>query len=160
MYNNFELVQMLVGRGANINARNREGHTALSIAQANGNVQISNFLSERGADLGMVNHAQQTPQQTPQQTQSGGITNLMDTQIIEFQPGAYRLSGGNRDLRFAGNANFGTVNFINSGRVVSGSYQTAGGNLILIVDGRTFTYKIESGISFSGHGEVWVRTGN
>ncbi|MCL2809124.1 MAG: ankyrin repeat domain-containing protein [Treponema sp.] len=151
-YNNMELVRLLVDRGANINARNREGNTALSIAQYNGNAQISDFLIGRGA-----NHTGVT--QNPNQ-QSGGIGAFMDTQVAEFQPGSYRLSRGNRDLTFTGTANYGSIAFIRDNRVYSGSYQSNNGNLIMIMDGRMFTYKVDSETSFSGNGEVWVRTSN
>jgi len=164
-YNNFELVQLLADRGANINARNREGHTALSLAQHNGNTQIFDFLTDRGANQTGTNPSQNRNQQN----QGQGIVSLMDnTQTLEFLPGAYRLSRtsgeaareGNRDLRFTGNANYGNISFTSSNRNFTGTYQSANGNLILIMDGRAFTYKIDSGVSFSGNGEVWVRTGN
>jgi len=153
-FNNFELVQLLVDRGAGINARNREGHTALSIAQQNGNTQIYDFLIDRGAIQTGTNPSQTQNQQTQ------GIASLMDNRAAEFQPGAYRLSGGNRSLQFTGSANYGNVGFNSNNRNFSGTYQSVNGNLILIMDGRTFTYKIDSNVSFSGNSEVWVRTGN
>jgi len=151
-YNNFEMVRILVDRGANLNVRNINGNTALSIAQANGNEQISNFLIERGASQTAA--SQVSPQQT------GGIGNFLNTQIVEFNPGNYRLSGGNRDLTFTGTANTGNIAFIRNNRVYSGVYQTNNGNLTVILDGQMFIYKIDSNTSFSGHGEVWVRTSN
>jgi len=163
-YGNFELVRLLVDRGADINARNREGNTALSIAQAAGNTQISNYLIESGASRVTAVPAQ--PGQT-QPNQPGGIGALMgNTTTAEFQPGNYRLSGANqtaaaaRDLSFSGSANIGRVGFIRNNRTYSGSYQVAGENLTVIMDGRIFVYKIDSNTSFSGNGEVWVRTGN
>ena len=151
-YNNLDLVRLLVDRGANINARNINGNTALSIAQANGNEQISDFLIERGASQTAANPV------SPQQ--SGGIGNFLNTQIAEFNPGNYRLSGGNRDLTFTGTANYGNIAFIRNNRVYSGTYQANNGNLTVILDGQAFSYKIDSNLSFSGHGEVWVRTNN
>jgi len=153
-FNNFEMVQLLVERGANINARNRDGSTAFSIAQMNGNAQISNFLLERGAAQTGPNPAQGQPRQ------SGGIAGFMDDEVVEFQPGNYRLSAGNREIRFTGTANYGNITFVRNNSVHTGSYQTAAGNLTIIMDGRLFMYKIDSAASFSGNGEVWTRTGN
>jgi hypothetical protein len=150
-WNNFDLVQMLVERGADINARNRNGSTALSIAQDNGNAQITEFLIERGAVQNNFNIVQ------PQQT--SGMASFLEAQAIEFQPGNYRLSGGNRDISFSGNASFGRIGFIRNNRAYSGTYQANDGNLTIIMDGRTFVYRIDSNTSFSGHGEIWVRIG-
>jgi hypothetical protein len=156
-YNNFELVQILLERGANINARSKDGSTALSIAQANGNVQISDFLISRGANQNIVSPAQ-TQAQPPRQT--GGIAGLLNSQTAEFQPGNYRLSGSYTDLRFLGNASFGRINYTRNNRTYSGSYQVAGENITVTMEGQTFLYRIDSNISFSGNGEVWIRTGN
>ena len=160
--NNFDMVQMLVEHGANVNVRNRDGNTALSMAQAKGNNQMADYLLGRGAVQGNFNGAQQSQQATQSGAQSGaqsgGIANFLETQIVEFTPGNYRLSGGNRDLRFTGTESFGNIGFIRNDRTYSGSYQASNGNLILIMEGRTFVYKIDSNMSFSGNGEVWVRT--
>ncbi|MCL2801915.1 MAG: ankyrin repeat domain-containing protein [Treponema sp.] len=167
LHNNFELVQMLVDRGANINIRNKEGSSALTIAQMNGNNQISNYLLEQGA---LQHNSGPRPNQPNQQNQAnqsdqqgGGVGAMMDgsgAAAIEFRPGNYRLTGSNRDLRFSGNLNFGSVRYVLNNRVSNGSYQISGGNLTMIVDGRTFVYKLDSNMSFSGYGEVWQRTGD
>jgi len=152
--NDFELVQMLVERGADINAVNRNGNTALSIARMNGNTQISDFLIDMGASQYVANPVQD------QMRQSTGIAGLFDTLTIEFQPGNYRLSGGVRDLRFSGTANYGNVSMINNNRLITGIYQVNNGSMTLILDGRSFIYRVDSGVSFSGNGETWTRTGN
>ena len=156
-FNNFELVQMLVERGANINARNREGGTALSISLANGNAQISSFLIGRGAVQTMA-HVSQPQQRNFPQT---GIANFLDAHFFEFQPGAYRLNGtsvaDNRDLLFTGDANAGRVGFVSNNRVVNGAYQVTGTNLTVILNGNSFLYRIDSNNSFSGNGEVWMK---
>ncbi|MCL2720281.1 MAG: ankyrin repeat domain-containing protein [Treponema sp.] len=148
-YDNLELVRLLVDRGADINARNRDGNTALSLAQINGNYHITDFLLNRGA-----NHSASA--NTPSQ-QSGGIAGFMETQAAEFQPGIYRLSGGDRDISFTGTANFGSIAFIRNNRVYNGNYQSNNGSLTLIMDGRMFVYRLDSNTSFSGNGETWVR---
>ena len=153
-FNNFELVQMLLDHGANINARNSDGSTALAIAQMNGNTQISDFLIERGAVQNIP-----APVQS-QQPLTGGIASFLNNQTVEFQPGTYRLSGGNRDLTFTGNANSGRISFLRDNRLFNGSYHAHGGNLTMMMDGRLFVYRIDSNMSFSGNGETWVRIGN
>jgi len=152
-HDNFELVRLLVERGANINARNRDGASALSIAQSNGNLQISDFLIERGA-----NQIAAAPSSQTQQA-SGGISGFLDSQLFEFQPGSYKLSGSDRNIFFAGTATYGTLSYIANNRVYSGTYQAANQNITLIMEGRMFVYKIDSGASFSGHGETWVKAG-
>jgi len=152
----FELVQLLVGRGADINARNRDGGTALSIAQRYGSIQISDYLLERGA-------LQTVYDPIPAQTQSqisAGIASLLNTQSAAFQTGTYRLSSGERNLTFTGTANYGNISFISGSRIYTGAYQSAGNMLTLVMEGRSFVYNIDSSVSFSGNGETWIRIGN
>jgi len=153
-WNNFELARLLVERGANINARAKDGNTALTLAQANGNGQMYNYLMEHGA---METAGGLTP--LPQNT---GIGSFMDNQIFNFQRGSYRLSGSSKYIRFTGNANSGSINFVDgiNSQSISGLYRIIGNNMTITMSGRTFEYKVDSGESFSGNGEVWVRTGN
>jgi len=160
--NNLELVKMLVDRGAFLDAKNKDGSTALSFAQSNGNAQIIDFLIESGAnqDSGNVVRPRDQNQSRTQNAPGGGIGNFLDSQLKEFQPGKYRLSKGNRDLQFTGTENFGNVGFIRNDRTYSGTYQISGTNIIVILEGRTFIYSLDSSNSFSGNGETWVRVGN
>jgi len=153
----FELVRLLLDRGANINARNREGNTAYSLAEINGRADVSAYLLSRGA-LETSYVQQQTETQTQTQT-SAGITSLMDS-AAAFQTGTYRLSNGTRSMVFAGASSYGTVSFIGSNRLYSGAYQSSGNTLTLILEGQTFTYRIDSNVSFSGNGETWTRFSN
>jgi len=161
--NNFDLVKLLVERGAFIDARNKDGNTALSYAQSNGNSQISEFLVNNGANQNSGNVVHSLPQnknqnQTqPQTPVSGGIGSFLDNELKEFQPGKYRLSKGNRDLQFTGTENYGNVAFIRNSRTYSGTYQISGRNIIVILEGHTFIYSLDSSSSFSGNGETWVR---
>jgi hypothetical protein len=150
-WNNLEMAQLLLEHGANINARTRDGNTALSIARANGSTPIHNLLIEHGADQS-VNII------TP--SQNTGISSLLNSQTVVFQTGTYRLFGGNVDIRFYGNANSGSISYIRDGRTNAGTYIIEGGNIAIMLEGRTFTYKIDSNTSFSGNAEVWIRTGN
>jgi hypothetical protein len=151
-WDNYELVRMLVGHGAEINVRDRDGSSALSMARANGNNQIYNFLVESGGTE-MVSFNQPSPQST-------GISSLLDSQAIAFQTGTYRLFGGDMEIRFTGNANTGSISYLRDGIPNNGSYRIEGRNLLLIAEGHTFTYRLDSNMSFSGNEEVWIRTGN
>jgi ankyrin repeat protein len=151
-WNNIELVRLLVERGANINARAKDGNTALSIASANGNIQIYNYLMEHGA--GQMGNNIIQPQQ------STGISSILDNQAVDFQRGVYRRMGGNTNLIFSGNANSGNISYTINGKPGSGFYKIDGGSITIMMEGHTFIYKLDSGASFSGNGEVWVRTGN
>jgi len=160
--NNLELVKMLVDRGAFLEAKNKDGNTALSLAQSNGNAQIIDFLIESGAsqNTGNAVRPQSQNQSGMQNAPGGGIGNFLDSQLKEFQPGKYRLSRGNRDLQFTGTENYGNVGFMRNDRVYNGTYQISGTNMIVILEGRTFIYSLDSSNSFSGNGETWVRVGN
>ena len=150
-WNNFDLVRLLLEHGANINARARDGNTALSMANTNGNTPIYNYLVEHGATEAGGNI---TP---PQNT---GITGILDNQTVSFQTGTYRLQGGTMDLRFSGNSNSGTIHYTRNGRASTGAYQVQGNTMTVLMENRTFIYNLDSDVSFSGNGEVWVRTGN
>jgi hypothetical protein len=149
-WNNFELVRILVEHGANIQTRDKNGSTALSIARVNGNNQIVNFLLENGA----VESGNYLPPR-----QSTGVSSFLENQAA-FQTGTYYVLGGSISMRFSGNANSGSINYLVNGMSKTGVYKVEGSNLSLAMDGRTFTYKVDSNTSFSGNGEVWVRTGN
>jgi len=149
-WNNFELVKMLIEHGANVHTKNKNGSAALSIARVNGNNQIADFLIEKGA----VESGNYLPPQ-----QNTGISSFLENQI-NFQTGTYYVLGGNVSMRFSGNANSGSINYLVNGMSRTGVYKVEGSNLSLAMDGRTFIYKVDSNISFSGNGEVWVRTGN
>ena len=140
-WNNFDLVKLLAENGANLSVRNRDGNTALSLARANGNTQIYNFLIEKGAVE---------------------ITNLIippDNQT-SFQTGTYRLLNGSTIRKFSGNANSGSVSYISGGNAYNGFYKTEGSLLTMMIEGRTYIYKIDPGSSLSGNGEIWVKMGN
>jgi len=152
-WNNFELVGLLLEKGASINARNSEGETALSLAQANGNTQLSNFLTERGASVS----SEGSP--TPQTQSSGGMASVLNNQT-ELQRGTYLLTGGDISIRFAGSPNAGTISYTINGRSSNGAYRIDGNNLTVTMEGRTFLYTINSAASFSGNSESWVRIGD
>ena len=150
LYENYEMVQLLVENGANINARNAEGDTALSIAGNKNNRAIYNFLLENGA-VEQFNTVTQQP--------AAGIT---DMQIITFQTGSYQLTGSGRYIRFTGTSVSGTINLIDVQNTMSsnGVYRIAGNTITISVDGQTLLYRQISNESFTGNGETWIRLRN
>jgi ankyrin repeat protein len=153
-WNNFELIKLLVEKGANINARAKDGNTALTMAQTNENNAAINYLIEHGA-------VEQRNNATPP-SQNGGIASILDNRVTDFQRGTYRLSGNANSIKFTGNSNSGSVSYVNitNNNVNNGFYRINGNNMTIIIDGHTFAYKIDSNESFSGNGEIWIRTGN
>jgi len=156
-WGNLEIVKLLVEKGANINIQAVNGDTALSIARKNNNGNIYTYLTEHGAvELG--NNNMSLPNNAP----NNGITSVLDNQIINFQIGSYRLSGGNRYIVFSGNANSGNITYLDvlSNKSNNGFFRVAGNNITITMNGNSFVYRIDSNETFSGNGEIWIRTGN
>ncbi|MCL2793052.1 MAG: ankyrin repeat domain-containing protein [Spirochaetaceae bacterium] len=151
-WGNLEMVKLLVENGANINIQAVNGDTVLSIARRNNNNAILNYLLAHGATE-FFNNAPK---------ENIGIVNMLDNQIFNFQIGSYRLSGGNRVIRFTGNKSSGNIILMDSinNRVINGVYRIAGNNMTITLEGFTFNYRLDSNESFSGNGEVWIRVGN
>jgi hypothetical protein len=147
---NFEMVRLLVERGANVNMQAVHGDTALSLAYANNNQAISNYLAEHGA-TGNTNAP----------SQNAGISSLLDNNVqIDFQKGTYRLINGTTEIRFLGTTNSGEINYTRNGRSNNGAFRINENNLVITMENRTFVYRIDSNTAFSGNGEAWVRIGN
>jgi len=150
-WGNFEMVKLLVEKGASINTQAVNGDTAISLARKNNNEKIYNYLTEHGAiELGNNNAP----------LQNNGIAGMMDNQIFNFQTGSYRLSGGNKYIKFTGNTNSGSISYVDiiNNTSSNGFYRIDGNNITITMNGYTFVYKIDSNVSFSGNGEIWVRT--
>jgi hypothetical protein len=147
-WGSFDTVKLLVEKGANINIQAVNGDSAISLARKSNNEKIYNYLIEQGA----VEFGNNLP------PQSGGIAG---SQTYNFQVGSYQLSGGNRFLKFSGNANAGNVNYVDgiNSRTNTGYYRITGNNLSIVMDGSTYMYKIDSNETFSGNGEIWIRSG-
>jgi ankyrin repeat protein len=151
-WGNFEMVKLLVEHGASMNVSTKDGSTALSIIREKGQTSIENYLKEHGAIETAINPA-------PIQNATG-ISGILNNQLIILQNGTYRLSGSNSELIFTGNANMGNILYTNNGKINTGYFRIEGNNMTIIMEGHTFTYKIDSNISFSGNGEVWIRINN
>jgi len=149
-WGNFEIIKLLVEKGANINIKAVNGDTALSIARKNNNEEICNYLTEHGATEIVNNNMP---------LQNSGIA---DNQIINFQGGSYLLTGGNKYIKFSGNKTSGSINYVDviNNTSNNGFYKVTGNNITIVMNGRTFVYRIDSNESFSGNGEVWIKIGN
>jgi hypothetical protein len=152
--NNSEIARMLLERGANVGARAKDGSTALSLAQANGNSALYNLLIEYGASADGARNVN-----IPSQNSGGGIGGILGNQV-NFQVGTYSLSGSSTSIRFSGNATSGSLSYVMNGTAGSGVYRVESGNLTIGMEGRTFIYRVDSNMSFSGNGETWLRVGN
>ena len=148
-WGSFELVKLLVEKGANINTRSANGETALYIAQKNSSDEICNYLLEHGATELWSNIVPQT-------------VGAQGGQIVNFQTGSYRLSGSNRYMVFSGAANSGTVNYLDgvNSRSTNGVFRIAGNSLTVVLNGIQSVYRLNTSESYSGNGEVWVKLGN
>jgi hypothetical protein len=151
-WGNFETVKLLIEKGANVNARDINGNTALSAARTNNHETVYNYLLEHGAsELANIN----------QPLQNTGISSLLDNnESINFQKGKYRLFNGNTEITFLGTGNSGNINYTRNRTLNTGFYRIEGNNLSITIEGHTFVYIIDSSMSFSGNNEIWVKTEN
>jgi hypothetical protein len=155
---NLEIIKLLVGRGANVNFRANDGSTAASIAYQNGWPEIYTYLKEQGA-LDFDPLPAVPDESSP--ASGSGIASLIDGGTTALSNGTYKLSGGNTTIRLLGNNKSGNLIYTrSSGETGSGLFQMVGNSLTVIMEGLTFAYKADSNISFSGHGETWVRIGD
>lgn len=73
-----EILQALIDRGAQINARNDRGITALYLASATGHEAQVRFLLDRGADRSLASSSGYTPQRIAQLRGLGKIVTMLD----------------------------------------------------------------------------------
>jgi hypothetical protein len=152
---NLEMIQFLVEHGANVNLRAINGSTAASIAYENGEMEIYNYLKEKGA----VDFTPAPPRERDGQGLSGLIWN--GASASSFRTGTYRLSGSTTEIKLTGAGNSGRLNYTNSvGTAGSGVFQISGNTITITTEGRIFTFRIDTNSSFSGNGETWIRTGD
>jgi ankyrin repeat protein len=152
-WENLEMVKLLVEHGASVNVSAKDGSTALSIAHERGQTSIENYLKEQGA-IETVNNP-------PPIQNAAGISGVYNNQLITLQNGTYRLSGSNSEsINFSGNVNTGNILYTNNGKTINGYFRIEGITMVIVMEGNKFTYKIDSTVSFSGNGEVWVRISN
>jgi hypothetical protein len=164
-WNNLELVQFLAKHGASINWKANDGSSAASIAYENGQMSVYSYLKEQGADfepdLVSVNPDSGAGGLSSQANGGPGISALLNSQVPGLRNGTYYLSGNAAEIRLTGTTNPGSISYTNNmGRTGSGFFHVNGSILTLVMEGRSFTYKILSDVSFSGNGETWVRTGD
>lgn len=56
-----EIVRMMIGNGADVNAENNDGDTSLIMAFKNGHLEVAQLLIEKGADINAKGSDEQTP---------------------------------------------------------------------------------------------------
>ncbi len=167
---NMETVKLLVERGAKVNAQANNGYTPAFLARELGLTDIYNYLREHGADDITPYQISGGPSQTDTNnnttpaSSSGteqGMASLMDNnKQITLKGGTYRLAGTSAEIKIPGSAPMGSFSYTRQGKSLTGGYRIEKDTMIIMMEGKTYTYKIESDSSFSGHGERWTRTGN
>jgi hypothetical protein len=176
-----DTVKLLVENGVNVNARNNDGETALSIAYDKGEMEIYDYLKANGArDFEPRQVAQSAaPAPAPSSTTNVYVQPSAPAQsapqspaIPILQVGTYAASGTNHTMSLIRISDTsGTVNYYVGGglAVGSGTYRISNNQLSLSfgplssnegLKNKTFIYNITSSTSFSGNGETWARTGN
>jgi hypothetical protein len=177
--NNLEMVKFLVGRGADVNARTTGGGTAASIARENNLTEVYDYLEAQGAvdvsrdparDLTRTenNSGQGSPGISALGISGLGISSLIENGLTVFRGGTYRLSGSSAEIKLTGYAETrlsgggsGYLSYKNrGGSAGTGVFRVTGNTLLLITEGVTFTYQVDSAASFSGNGETWIRVGD
>jgi hypothetical protein len=155
-WNNFEIVKLLVSKGADINARTKDGNTAATIAYKNGYIGIYNYLKENGAiDVVINNNTDSEANVVIQPNTSQGIASIIEGGI-SLEMGTYRLIGNVTEITLIGANRTGNILYKNSqGMVGTGYFQIDGNTLTLILGNTRFLYKIDTKTTFSGNGESW-----
>jgi ankyrin repeat protein len=177
-----DTVKLLVENGVNINARDKNGITSLSIAYDKGEMEIYNYLKANGAiDFEPKQVAQQpaapapsssttnvyvqpsTPAPSSSSSSSTPSRNvgkeIADAFKSPLQSGTYSLSGTQEKISIAGIAKSGIITQTWQGKSYQGTYNIDGNRMTVQIRGYTFVFNITSETSFSGHNETWVRTG-
>jgi ankyrin repeat protein len=172
---NLAQIQILVGKGANVNLRATDGSTAASVAYDRGNIEIYDYL--------MVNGAREfEPRQVVQQPVAPApspITNVYVQPSAPAQttappapstptlrPGRYACSGTNITMELQSPLLFITL-YVGYTNVGTGSYKINGNTLVVTfartsgdassLQGKTVAYNIMSDTSFSEGRETWHR---
>jgi hypothetical protein len=168
LFGKIDDVKSLVSKGANINARSNDGSTALSDAHDRGNMEIYNFLKENGAIEFEPKQVTQSETSTPSTT-TVYVQPSATTPVVPATPATSTLQSG----RYAASGTAVTMQ-IGTGMVTlydgvqtvgNGSYRINGNTITITfnyasgaasaLNGRTYSYTINSTTSFSGNGERW-----
>jgi ankyrin repeat protein len=175
-------VKLLVENGVNVNNRNNDGETALSVAYDKGEIEICNYLRSNGA---IDFEPKQTANQSVSPAQTSSTTNVYvqpsvpaqsapaqsATSTPTFQIGRYAWSNSGTNMTMTFNTGVVTAYLNNSAiGIWHGTYRINGNQIVITVSnptpdyaslrGQTYVYTINSATSFSGSGETWVRTGS
>lgn len=80
-----EVMKLLLQAGADINARNQEGNSALIYALKHGYLELARYLIKKGADYNIINEKGETPASIAQEEGYDVVLELM-TNITVFPP--------------------------------------------------------------------------
>jgi len=177
----FDTVQILVLYGVNVNARDKDGASALNYAYDKGEMEIYNYLLANGAvEFERKPQIAQQPAAPAQSTTNVYVQPSAPTQSTQapaqntapnvaqqlqqafqspLQSGTYSLAGTQEKIRITAIAKSGVITQTWQGRNYQGTYNIDGNRMTVQIRGATYVFNITSGTSFSGHGETWVRTG-
>ena len=177
----FDTVQILVLYGVNVNARDKDGASALNYAYDKGEMEIYNYLLANGAvEFERKPQIAQQPAAPAQSTTNVYVQPSAPTQSAQapaqntapnvaqqlqqafqspLQSGTYSLAGTQEKIRITAIAKSGVITQTWQGRNYQGTYNIDGNRMTVQIRGATYVFNITSGTSFSGHGETWVRTG-
>jgi ankyrin repeat protein len=158
LWEDFEMIKILVENGADINLRANNGSTAASIAYTKKAMPIYNYLKEHGA----VEFEQKSVADSGKDNSSTGISSILNNQAqFTLQSGTYRLIGGMTEIRISGNNKAGAISYTNNqGGIENGTFAIDGNILVLTIKSIKFNYILNSNTSFSGNAERWERIGN
>jgi hypothetical protein len=175
------IVRLLVEHGARVNLRAEGGETAASLAYDNGEIEVYNYLKEKGAiDYEPRQVTQQptpsttnvyvqpsapaqasTPSSSSSSSSSGANVGRAIAEAFSspIDSGTYSCAGTKAQIRLTSIAKSGMLTYTNNtGKTVTGTYSIDGNRMTMQAEGVTYVYTITSRTSFSGHGETWVRT--
>jgi hypothetical protein len=173
------IVRLLVEHGARVNLRAEGGETAASLAYDNGEIEVYNYLKEKGA---IDYEPRQVTQQPTPQASTPSTTNVyvqpsapapapapartQTPSTPTLQTGRYAYSGTNVTMELLPVTRFVTL-YSGYTTVGNGSYNINGNTITITIlqasgvassmVGKTYAYTIMSDTSFSGNGETWYK---
>jgi hypothetical protein len=165
-FGRFEMVKLLIERGANINTRLRSGETALSRAYNKGEMEIYNYLKGHGAI-----EFEQKQAAAPASSSGGGSSSAPSTPAPSVPPapatptlqtGRYAASGSTLTMQvgsgmitlYDGVSAVGNGTYRINGNTITITFNQASG-VASSLNGRTYSYTITSSTNFTGNGERW-----
>ncbi len=163
---NFETVSILTEQGAEVNTADKNGYTPASLSKEMGLTEIYDYLIAHGA--ADAEPPKISEDSSPSSTNNvsaenagQGIASLIDgSHQIILRGGSYRLAGSTTEIIIPRDSSMGAFSYTKNGIPMMGACRIDQRNLIIMMEGKTYTYTIDSESSFSGYGERWIRINN